>query len=163
MDEIQERGVEIPELQTDFLFRRRPLALAADLRPSWRIALLVLILRTCCRGRKSSRTRLHVISWGVRNNQSQQELKAAVAGEVHPSILIVRFDPFLDRALDFAIGDALIAHDGGKNVRLTATGSEFANEVIAAEEILKLEKTFLNDLGNNVTEALINKMFGWKD
>ena len=132
MDDIQEQGVTIPELQTEFLFRRRPLALAADLRPSWRIALLVLILRTCCRGRKSSRTRLHVIGWGVRNNKSQQQLKAAVAGEVHPSILIVRFDPFLDRALDFAIGDSLIVHDGGKNVRLTATGSEFADELMAS-------------------------------
>lgn len=163
MDHNSVPTVVIPELQTDFLFRRRPLALAADLRPSWRIALLVLILHNCCRGMRSSRTRLHVIGWGTRSNETRRQLEAVVTGELNPANVIVRFDPFLDRALDFAIGYGLIARDGGKTVHLTASGRALANELVLEDSILKSEKKMLGDLGKSVSEALINRMFGWKD
>src|SRR5258705_12942506 len=95
---------EIPELKVEFVFRQRPLAIPGDLRPTWRIALIALLLKNCCRGGRSSFARLHVLSWGIRTQQSQSDLRAAAAGNVPLSSVIVRFDPFLDRAIDFAIG-----------------------------------------------------------
>jgi hypothetical protein len=162
MASFVDRVFEIPELDTPILFKRRPLSLPEDLRPSWRIGLLVLLLSSCCRGARSSRARLHVLSWGIRTDQTQAEVKAAIKGNLNPRALIVRFDPFLDRALDFAIGEGLIKPDGGKTVVLTASGKELAEEISKSDDLFVPEKAFVKAIGLHVTEKLVNEMFGWE-
>src|SRR5687767_8490359 len=122
--EMDEPTFRVPELQADFLFRRRPFAIPGDLRPAWRIGLIVLLLKNCCRGGKSSLGRLHVLSWGSRTLQSQRDLKAAAEDDLPLTSLIVRFDPFLDRAVDFAVGENLLFHRNGKAVELTTGGRQ---------------------------------------
>lgn len=163
MGESTMRDFVNTELDAPFLFQRRPLSLPEDLRPSWRIGLLVLLLSGCCRGGKSSRSRLHVLSWSVRNQESLRDLLAAISGDLNPRSLIVRVDPFLDRALDFAVGEGLIEHLGGKALALSATGKKFASEIKGDAQIFVVEKTFIEAIQQRVTEDLVTKMFGWKD
>ena len=151
---------EIPELKADFVFSRRPLAIPGDLRPTWRIALIVLLLKNCCRGGRSSFARLHVLSWGIRTLESQSELKAAAEGDIPLSAVIVRFDPFLDRAIDFAIGEKLVIHRGGKLVELTEDGRRLAAEVQRDRSLLAIEKDFMSSIRYVVSETLVNQMFG---
>lgn len=153
----------VSELDTPFLFQRRPLSLPEDLRPSWRIALLVLLMNGCCRGGKSSRARLHVLSWSVRNSGSLQDLLAATTGDLNPRSLIVRVDPFLDRAIDFAIGEGLIGNLGGKALKLSIAGKAFATEIGREADIFIVEKSFIETIGHKVTEDVVTKMFGWKE
>lgn len=154
---------DIPELNTEIVFRRRPLSLPEDLRPAWRIGLLVLLLSTCCRSGKSSRARIHVLSWGIRTKKSQLDLVAAISGDLNPSNLLVRFDPFLDRALDFAIGEDLIQLVGGKSVALTSTGKQLAEEIRQSDTVFAAEKVFIDSIGQKVTEEIVKQMFGWKE
>lgn len=153
----------VSELDTPFLFQRRPLSLPEDLRPSWRIALLVLLMSGCCRGGKSSRARLHVLSWSVRSSGSLQDLLAATTGDLNPRSLIVRVDPFLDRAIDFAVGEGLIEHLGGKGLKLSVAGKAFATEIGSNADIFVVEKSFIETIGHKVTEDIVTKMFGWKE
>lgn len=153
----------IPELNTEIIFRRRPLFLPEDLRPAWRIGLLVLLLSSCCRGGKSSRARLHVLSWGVRTRKSQLDLVAAIAGNLSPDTLLVRFDPFLDRALDFAIGEGLIQHVGGKSIALTPTGKQLAEEIRKSDFVFSAERGFVDLISQKVSEDLVKQMFGWRE
>jgi hypothetical protein len=153
---------EIPELRTDFVFRRRPLAIPGDLRPAWRIGLVVLLLKNCCRGGKSSLGRLHVLSWGFRTRQSQHDLKAAAEGAIPLGSLIVRFDPFLDRAVDFAVGENLLTHIGGRAVELTASGRQLATEVESNDSLFEAEKSFILLIRRNVTEQIVDQMFRWR-
>lgn len=161
MSEIS--ALDIPELKTSFLFRSRPVTIPGDLRPAWRISLLVLLLSYCCRSGKSSLARLHVLSWAIRTEQSQQDLLSVITQERSPSSLIVRFDPFLDRALDFAVGEGLVRHCGGKAVELTNSGKALALELNDSEDIFLSEKRFITSVKHKVSEKLVNEVFGWKD
>lgn len=163
MNEPALQNFAIAELDTPILFRRRPLFLPEDLRPTWRIGLLVLLLRCCCRGGKSSRARLHVLSWGMRTSESLRDLEAAISGDLNPHSLIVRVDPFLDRALDFAVGEGLIAHRGGKSVELSSSGIRLADEIKRDVQVFAVEKTFVNAIQQRLSEALVTQMFGWKE
>jgi hypothetical protein len=163
MIEVIAQGTDVPELNTEIVFRRRPLSLPEDLRPAWRIGLLVLLLSTCCRSGKSSRARLHVLSWGIRTKESQVDLVAAISGNLNPGTLLVRFDPFLDRALDFAIGEGAIQHIGGKSVALTQTGKRLSEEIRQSDSVFVAEKKFIDLIDQKVSEELVRQMFGWKD
>ena len=106
MDEPDKDQAAVPELDAEFIFRRRPVALPGDLRPTWRIGLLVLLLARGCRQQRSSLTRMHLLNWAARSEANHADLMGLIAGELSPDQLIVRFDPACNRAIDFAIGEA---------------------------------------------------------
>ena len=156
-------SLDIPELRTAILFRRRPVAIPADLRPGWRIGLLVLLLRNCCRAGRTSFARLHVLSWSFRTTESRRQLQAAVEGRILPDSLIVRFEPFLNQAVDFAIGDSLVRRVGGDKIELTAAGTKLAEELQQIRSAFAIEKEFMKEIGQKVTETFVNKLFGGKN
>ena len=85
-----------------FRFTARPTAIPPDLRPVWRMTILVLFLQRCCRQGKSSLKKLHVLNWAIRHPASRQTLLDVLDGRARPDRAIVRFDPALNRALDLA-------------------------------------------------------------
>lgn len=159
MSDIKYHDIEIPELKADFLFRRRPVAIPGDLRPAWRIGLLVLLLNNCCRSGRTSLARLHVLGWGIMTKENRRNLTSAIKGDMSPDTLIVRFDPFLNRALDFAIGEGLVRRNEGSKVELTLSGKNFAEELAQEETAYADEKQFIDSIRQEVTEALVNQMF----
>lgn len=154
--------LDVSELDTEFFFRRRPIAVPGDLRPGWRIGLLVLLLRRCCRHGRSSLTRLHVLSWGTRTEGNRSALRSLIARRLAPDALIVRFDPAVNRAVDFAIGERLIRRVDGGKVELDAGGIAFADEICSNKALLESEKAFMMEIGQRVSESLIDEMFGGK-
>ena len=155
-------ALDIPELATDFVFRERPFPIPGDLRPSWRVGLVVLLLRYCGRAKKSTIARLQVLNWGVRDNETSDALQSAIDGRAEPQMLIVRFDPFLIRAIAYAAAEGLVAYESGKSVRLLDEGSALAEELFAAEGAFVREKQFIARIGRSLTEAWVNTLFGWK-
>jgi len=155
--------IDIPELRTPFFFRRRPVSIPADLRPAWRIGLITLLLKNCCRQGKTSLTRLHVLSWGFISPEGQTQLLAAATGKLTPDSLIVRFEPFLLQAVDYALGEEIIRRDGGGMIKLTEIGTRLAEDLEANESAFVTEKALMAILRMRVTEDLVKRMFGWKD
>lgn len=151
--------LDINELQTSFLFTRRPLTVPGDLRPTWKIGLIVLLLNGCCRGGRSSFARLHVLNWGIASENSKNNLLATVNNTLSPQSLVVRFDPFLNRAVDFAIGEGLVKRYDGSKIELTTMGKLLAKEISEADSIYILEKQFINLIRHGVSENLVSKMF----
>jgi len=123
--------IEIPELRVPFIFRQRPVSLPADLRPAWRIGLIVLLLKKCCLKRQTSLTRLHVLSWGFVSPEGRSQLLAAAAGTLSPDSLVIRFEPFLLQAVDYGIGEGLIRRKGGGKIELAVAGTRLAEELEA--------------------------------
>jgi hypothetical protein len=150
----------IPEIDTGFVFRKRPVAIPADLRPGWRIAIVVLLLRKCCRQNRSIFERLHVLSWGVRTAESREALLAAVRGTIPPDSLLVRIEPSLNRAVDFALGEGLLRRPSGDKVELTQAGVKLADEIDGTDDAFPVEKQFLSVIGKRATERLVAQMFG---
>lgn len=152
--------IDIPELKTKFLFRRRPVAIPGDLRPGWRIGLLVLLLNNCCRSGRTSLARLHVLSWGIRTKENRRALQAAIEGTLTSDSLLVRFDPFLNGAVDFAIGEALVRRSGGSKIELLPKGRELAVELEKIETAYVVERQFIAVINQGVTETMVSHMFG---
>ena len=70
---------DFPEFDVQFSFQRRPISLPGDLRPTWRIGLLTILMVQCCRQQRSSLTRLHVLSWAVRSEENYEDMLALLS------------------------------------------------------------------------------------
>lgn len=155
--------IDIPELRVPFVFRRRPVSLPADLRPAWRIGLIVLLLNKCCRQGRTSLTRLHVLSWGFVSPEGRTQLLAAAAGTLSPDSLVIRFEPFLLQAVDYGVGEGLLRRNGGGTIELTEAGVRLAEELEAAPSAFDSEKAIMATLRTRITEDLVKRMFGWRE
>jgi len=155
-----DEGLVVPELDAAFIFRGRPAALPGDLRPTWRIGLLVLLLSQCCRQQRSSLTRLHVLNWAVRSEANHEDLSALINGRLSPDRLIVRFDPAFNRAIDFAIGEGLVKRVDGSRIELSEAGKAFAEEICEDAEVYITEKKLAGAIKQKVTETLVDNIFG---
>ncbi len=141
-----------------FHFSSQPVALSADLRPLWRLTLLLLILHRCCRQSRSSLKKLHVLNWALRQPESRRVFLSVIKGSVRPDDAIVRFDPALNRALDLARGEKLIDQVSVDRYQITPKGQRFAEEVFEDPECMKIEKWFLDEVAGQVTETAITKL-----
>lgn len=160
MDEPDEGRTAVPELDAEFIFRRRPVALPGDLRPTWRIGLLVLLLSQCCRQQRSSLTRMHVLNWAARSEMNHADLIALIAGRLSPDQLIVRFDPACNRAIDFAIGEGLLKRVDGSRIELTQSGKALAEEISKDPKVYVTEKKLAGAIKQKASETLIDSIFG---
>lgn len=150
---------ELDDLSRGLIFRRRPISIPGDLRPAWRIGLIVLLLSKCCRGGRTSLARLHVLSWASRTEPARASLRAALGGTESPDSLVVRFEPALNRAVDFARGEGLVRRVDGNKIELTDAGKALGRELDNDKEAFVAEKAFAAELGFKVTEKIIDHMF----
>mgnify|MGYP000060603048 CR=1 FL=1 len=153
-------NIDLPEFGVRFSFQRRPISLPGDLRPIWRIGLLTILMTQCCRQQRSSLTRLHVLSWTIRSKENYEDMLALIAGDLSPDSLIVRFDPAVNRAIDFAIGEGLMVRVDGSRIELTALGKEFAMEIFDDANLYAIEKSLAVSLKLRVSETLVDSIFG---
>ena len=132
-----------------FAFSRKPVPIPALLRPELRIALLLLCLSRCW-GERATRRHLHVLNWAVRTPEAQHAFANVIGGHLRPDAAIVRFDPILDRALQYAEGEKLVLTIGDM-VHLQPKGSEFVKRMQRDKECLAQEKAFLSEFTRKFT------------
>jgi hypothetical protein len=63
------------EIALPFRFTRKPMPIAAELRPDWKMAALLLILQLSSHGGKSSLKRLHILNWAIRSPEFREEFE----------------------------------------------------------------------------------------
>lgn len=154
------RSVEIPELNTPFVFNERPESIPGDLRPMWRIGLLLLMLYMASRGSKSSFGRLHVLNWALRSDEGRDALLGILEGRLFPGTVVVRIEPSLNRAVDFAHGEGLLKKVGGDRIELTSPGEAEAKRMLEQDELFTSEREYLEQVGKKLTEKLVAELFG---
>lgn len=140
-----------------FRFKRRAAELPPDLRPDWRIATILLLLKRCCRGGKSSLLRLHVLNWAIRSKHGQAAALAFVDGNLAADAVLVRYEPALNRALAFATAEGLVQHVGGRIV-LGEKGKTLAAQIDGEQGLMEREKVFVKTLGLRLTEDAVNRL-----
>jgi hypothetical protein len=150
----------IPELNTPFVFRERPEAIPGDLRPLWRIGILLLMLHIASRGAKSSFGRLHVLNWALRSKEGREALLDILNGRLFPGTVVVRIEPSLNRAVDLANGEGLVRRVHGNRIELTARGQNEAAKIMKHAGIFESERAYLKRVGKRVTEKLVTELFG---
>ncbi|MPY19077.1 hypothetical protein [Paenibacillus glucanolyticus] len=148
----------LDSLDIPFTFQKRPVAIPADLRVDWRIGTLVLILYISCRNSRATLMKLHVMNWAIRNNQGRELFLQLCAGEIGPDNIIVRFEPWLNRAVDIALAEGLIQRINGDRVELSSSGAIMAKEILKKQECFVQEKEFLHTLRKSISEAKLKNI-----
>lgn len=142
-------------LNVNFSFRAQPIPLQPQLRVIWGLSVLVLILHICCRGNRSSVTRLHLLNWAIRSSDNRENFSGLLENRLSPFSNLIRCDPGFTRAIEYAIAESLVEVVSGSNnlrVQLLEKGRQLAIEIMAAEDCLQDEKNFLREKGSSVTE-----------
>jgi hypothetical protein len=141
-------------LDVRFDFVRRPIPVPAALRPEWRIASLLLALAQCW-GKKATRRQLHVLNWALKTDESRAAFTHVLSGDIRPDEAIVRFDPVVERALQFAEGEKLVSVSG-ELVVLTNRGEELVKSIVRKKDCMVSEKEFLSSFGRKLTQTQVD-------
>jgi hypothetical protein len=166
-----ERVLDVP-----FTFKRRPVPLPGDMRPVWRLHVLVLLLEQCWGG-KATHQQLHVLNWAIRTEETRAAFLQFVHGHRSPNQIIVRYDPSLNRSVDFAFAEGIATHHeegpdllGEESSRsrtyrimLTKKGRDLLAVIRDMKECLVVEKEFLSAVGKKVTQQQVESVFTWSD
>lgn len=149
----------------EFNFRLRAEALPGDLRPEWRIAVILVMVLRCGRAGKMSLKKAHLLDWAVRTATARGTLSRMVQGQRELSDVPVRFDPALNRALDFARGEKLVHIDKkttGSLIRLLPAGELMAENIYKEPDCLEVEKAFFNSLRGKLPEDKVTELLDWE-
>ncbi len=141
-------------------FTKRPIPIPADYRPMYKIAIIVLILKLCCRSDKASLLKLHLFSWALASKKHTALLADYISKNFVGEFSVWGIEPALNRALQLATAEKICDIVDGKNYQLsTEKGLQFFNMIMSDNELLVDEKAFLRSLGKNtITDSRINTM-----
>ena len=155
MDE--EKSLTVGDSQS-FRFTKRPMAIAAELRPDWKIAALLLVLHLSSRGGKSSLRRLHILNWALRSSKNRAEFEEVREHQQPLFSFQFRFEPALGRAINLAVGEKLVEWVGGDRLQITGKGERWVAEILKDESVMQEEREFLKRIGKSITEPLATEM-----
>lgn len=165
---------QIFDVPFEFVERRKPLP--CDLRPVWRLHVLVLLIQQC-RDARASNEQLHVLNWAIRTAETRNTFLQYMQGRRAPNEIVVRLDPSLTRALDFAFAEKIITRNERQlslladeeptkptpyRVLLTENGKKLAEQIKEMDDCFVTEKRFLASIGKKVTQTQVASLFQWK-
>lgn len=133
----------IPENGLNFNYRGTPVD--PEIRTVWRVSLICIVLLNLCRGNKASVKKVQVLS-SLLSSKRKMDLYLNRSGN---GFLNLRFDPFVDRAINIGIGYNVFELDAAKNIKLTALGLAYAGEIFLDSEVFSLEKEFVEKFNKN--------------
>ncbi len=135
----------------------RPEPVSGDLRLAWGITLVLLILGNS-RGKTASLQKLHFLAHSVRTKQTRLEAMQVFSGELPPAELLIRVEPWLNRAISFAKADGLVELKKGKSAKLTIRGMQALETIFESDDLMSEERVFLRAMRDKATENAIEKI-----
>jgi hypothetical protein len=146
-------------------FHRQPIPIPADYRPLYKIGIIVLILRLCCRSETADLLKLHLFSWALTSEENLRKFQNYIVSDFQSEISVWGIEPALNRALLFAVAENICEVIDGKKYKLTEKGIRFYKMIDKESELFEIEKEFLKSIGKNtITDnrlKLISKQ--WTD
>lgn len=140
-------------------FTKKPIPLPAEYRPMYKIALIVMTLKICCRGESSNLLKLHLFSWALASEKNMKELRDYVISNFKTDFSVWGIEPALNRALQLAVAENICDIVNGKNYKLTEKGNRFFEMIMADKELFEIEKSFLSFIGkSHITDNRITAM-----
>lgn len=144
-------------VNTDIIFDSKPEAVPYNYRISYKASLICLSMALCCGRSGCSLIKLQMLSNAVSNPETKVQLLGFLSSNLRRQLL-VRFDPVVNRALDFCIVDNLIYQQANGLFRLTQKGKDFSAAIKADKDILKIEREILDKISLNLTEDKITEL-----
>lgn len=137
--------------------RLTPLPVPATERQAWRVACLLLALRSS-HGRSSTIEQLHVLFWALRSEENGRRLSAAWE-DAPGSIRVLRaFEPHLEETLTIAREAGLIEQRANGRQALTDLGARVVDRIRDEEDLMDAEKQRLAGLGQISTSQMWQRL-----
>jgi hypothetical protein len=151
---------DIPKTEVPFTFTRRPRPIPPDLRPDWRLSVLLLTLYYS-RGHKVSIKKLNLINWAIRSSEKRKILLDQLENKNSFHRIIVRIEPGISRAVDLAKGYGWIKKEYGTTTRikLTSKGEDQAKKIDRFRDCFTEERDFLIKIKPFVNEKDIDALY----
>ena len=143
-------------LRGGFTVSERPQPLPGDLRLGWGVALLILVLGAS-RGQRASIQKIHFLAHLARAKVTRDQTRAVMKRTIGPQALSVRVEPWVNRAMAFAIAEGVAVMRDGKAAALTDAGKAVHRDIVAMP-ILDEEKAFLAEVGPRATEKVVEQI-----
>lgn len=126
--------------EKSFTFNKLPSPIPPDLRPSWKIGIICLILHVLSLGNKASPKKLLTITYLLSTEERLKTLKNLEIKDLLEHKPAIRFDPSVDRAIDMGLAEQLFTLEPNKNVKLTEKGISFSKAIQKNGLLFELEK-----------------------
>ena len=149
-------------LTDEIVFDAKPDAVPYNYRISYKLSQICLIIAMCCAGRSGcSIVKLHILSSALNTKDNMDKLVRYTNSQV--TSLIVRFDPAVNRAVNYALADQLVMHLKNGTLKLTDKGKALVKEIQKDNALMTVEKEFLSKIGNKLTtEKIDHLMSAWR-
>ncbi|MGI1944890.1 hypothetical protein [Shewanella glacialipiscicola] len=137
------------------LFSRKKTAVLPELRPMYKVGKILLILKICCSGGKSSLLKLHLFNWAMLESQRLQILLRS-AEEKELLLGVWGIDPSLNMALSYATSEGLLCRLQNGNYKLTPKSESF----ISGSDLINLfdnEFNILKKIDKKITETMVTQ------
>lgn len=144
-------------LKNGIIFDAKPDVVPYNYRISYKVSIICLLIYKCCGRRGCSLIKMHIIAAALADSRFYNKLMKFLNSHLHYEF-IVRFDPALNRALEYTLSDELIVQQGNGTYKLSAKGKELAKMIADDEEVLKNEKTILDEISLNLSEERIKEI-----
>lgn len=144
-------------------FKQKPIPIPVDYRPTYKISIILLVLKFCCIGETSSLLKLHLFSWVLKFDKNMDLFQKFILSNYKDEFQVWSIEPALNRALQYAIADNLCELTSTSKYKLTEKGNLFCDSILNSEAFEK-EITFLKFVGKNkITDSRLNSMIKqWK-
>lgn len=141
------------------IFKKRPIPLPAEYRPMYQIALIVLILKYCCRANTSSLLKLHLFSWCLYSNNNMDVMERFVSTGFRATMPHWTIDPALNRAIVLAIADGYCEKVSNNKYKLARKGLELVSKLESDKKLLYNEKKFLSTIGKTkISDSFVEEI-----
>lgn len=136
------------------VFDAKPDAVPYNYRISYKVSLLCMIIKQCCGRRGCSLIKMHIIANAATDSMHREKLSKYLSSHIQREFL-VRFDPAINRALEYSLADGLITQQGNGTYKLTEKGRLLVNNILSDSDIFSYEKTVLQEIATDLTEEKI--------
>ncbi len=136
------------------VFDAKPDAIPFNYRISYKISLLCMIIKVCCGRRGCSLIKMHILATAISDLEYKCKLEKYLNTHI-ASEFVVRFEPAVNRALEYALVDGFIVQQANGTYKLTDKGKELTRKILDDETIFIHEKSVLEGIHNDLTEEKI--------
>lgn len=145
-------------LSDTIVFEEKPIAVPYNYRISYRVAQLLLIIYYCCAPRSGcSLIKLNIISSILATNENAEKYLSL------KKIPVVRFDPVVTRALNFAMAESVLRQLKNGKYKLTDIGKQYVGNIVKQTDLMIREKDLLTRISTNISEEFIKKIMSkWR-
>lgn len=138
--------------------QNRPTAVPYNYRILYKVTQLLLIIYYCCGNRKGcSLEKMHMISNAINDTDELKNLLLFIEGK-NNNLIIVRFDPVINRAVGYALTEKLIIRQGNGLFKLSPKGKTCINEINKDSNLFIREKKVMERISFNLTEEKIKSL-----